>query len=241
VNTRRNRVIVVALAAVAALVVASIITLSGDERYDVEGRMVVLDPGHFENAGDTGALNHIDGIWLEERDVNWEVTLATRLLLTERGILVTLTRQEGEFIARPERYRIANASGGEVLISIHHNGVDDHRINYTTTFYTHQADISIARRVQDQLVAMLEFPDGDIRRDTFGMTLHPSMPAALTEAWFITHDDTAARYLAENAARTSTVPGLGWREGSLVELEARALADAIIEYLGSVRPPAGDQ
>jgi N-acetylmuramoyl-L-alanine amidase len=237
VNRRPARVLIVVLAAVAVLVIVSAISFPRSPRYEISGRIVILDPGHFETPDDTGALNLIDDIWLEERDVNWEVTHATRQRLVEHGIIVIMTRQENEYISRSDRYLIANESGGEVLLSIHHNGTIDHRINYTTTFYTHESDIGIARRAQNQLVELLGFNDSGIRRETFGMTVHPSMPAALTEAWFITHDATASRYLAESAARTSYVPGVGWPDGSLVSLEAEALANAIISWLESNPPP----
>jgi N-acetylmuramoyl-L-alanine amidase len=236
--TRAARWRIVAVAAVAALVLAAVAVgaVVRSQPYPVEGRVVVLDPGHFETRADTGAINLVDGVRLEERDVNWEVTLLLRSLLQEQGVIVVLTRQAGEFLDREARYEIANAARGDVLLSIHHNGVDDRRINYTTTFYTHDTDVPIARRVQDELVARLGFSDSGIRRETFGMTVHPAMPAALTEAWFITHDATARRYLAEDRARTTTVAGQGWADDSLVTQEAQALADAVVSYLRAYRP-----
>ncbi len=49
------------------------------------------------------------------------------------------------------------------------------------------------------------------------MTVKPKMPSALTEAWFVTNDTLAARYLAN--------------PGSLIEPEATALTNAISRYL----------
>ncbi|HUG17144.1 MAG TPA: N-acetylmuramoyl-L-alanine amidase [Thermomicrobiales bacterium] len=236
-NHRNLMIAAIALAALSVLLLATVVAWQRNTTYPVEGRIVVLDPGHFESRADTGAVNLIGGVRLLERDVNWEVALATRRILIEQGIIVVLTRQEGEYVSRPARYRIAGESRGEVLVSIHHNGADDQRINYTSTFYTHESDIAIARRAQTQLARALGFQDGGIRPETFGMTVHSTMPAALTEAWFITHDGTATRYLAERAARASDAPGLGWPADSLVELEARALSAAITDFLQATRPP----
>lgn len=235
---RRLRALALGAGIAASLAVLALVVIwNRTHIYPIEGRTVILDPGHFETPDDTGALNFVAGVTLTERDVNWEVSLLTKRILEQQEIIVVLTRQDGEYIDRPARYRLADASGGEVLLSIHHNGADDPRINYTTSFYTHQADISIARRAQSRLVEALAFDDGDIRVETFGMTAYTSMPAALTEAWFITHDATAARYVAEHASRTSSETGLGWASDSLVVLEAHALASALIDWLESHPPP----
>lgn len=237
---QRGRVLALALVAVLLLIAVAVVSVMRSTPYPVEGRIVVLDPGHFETPDDTGAVNTVGGVRLEERDVNWEVTLLTKARLEEAGVVVVLTRQDRQFLHRDLRYEIADRARGELLLSIHHNGVDDPRINYTVTFYSDDGDIAIARRAQQELVDQLGFPDSGIERETFGMTLNPSMPAALTEAWFITHDDTARVYLMEDRARTIREPGQGWASGSLVDLEARALTHAVLGFLRAHRPPAPD-
>jgi N-acetylmuramoyl-L-alanine amidase len=198
------------------------------------GRIVALDPGHFETATDTGAVNERVQPRLVERDVNWEVVLVTRAKLEALGVAVVLTRQEGEYLDRPTRYAIANAAGAQVLASVHHNGSTDTRVNYTATFYTQPGDKGIASLAYQQLTLQLGFTGGGgVWRDAFGMTVKPKMPSTLTESWFITHDTTAQRYWSEWGQRTSWTPGLGWAAGSLVEREAQALADAIAAFLTS--------
>jgi N-acetylmuramoyl-L-alanine amidase len=237
----RWRVVALALAAALVLVGVAVAAVVRSQPYPVQGRVVVLDAGHFETPQDTGAINQVAGVRLEEREVNWEVTMLLRSLLEAEGVVVVLTRQDGEFLSREARYEIANGSNADLLLSIHHNGTDDPRINYTVTFYTHESDIAVARRAQRELASQLGFSDSGIRREVFGMTVHPTMPAALTEAWFITHNETALRYVTEDRARTTRVAGLGWEDDSLVALEARALADAVIDYLQAHRPVAPEQ
>ena len=176
-----------------------------------------LDPGHNESAGDTGATNTIDGVTLYEKDVNWAVVDATRLKLEALGATVALTRGQDEYVDGPTRYQRAAEAGAEVLLSVHHNGSADPLVNYTVTYYTQKSDQRIATLAQRCLVDQLRFPDNGTRRDGFGMTVKPKMPSALTEAWFVTNDALAARYLAD--------------PGSLVGPESTALATAARTYL----------
>ncbi len=185
------------------------------------GKVVALDAGHHEGPTETGATNIVCSptgcTTLEERWVNWEVVLATKVKLEALGATVALTHTMDEYVDRPTRYQRAAAAGAQVLVSVHHNGSADPAVNYTITYYTQQSDQRIASLAQQHLVARLGFTDRGIRRDGFGMTVKPKMPSALTEAWFLTNDTLAARYVSDPA--------------SLVEPEAQALADAIAEYL----------
>ena len=198
------------------------------------GTIVALDPGHFETANDTGAVNDRVVPRLVERDVNWEVVLLTQAMLESLGATVILTRQDGQYLDRPTRYQIANDAGAHVLVSIHHNGNGDPSVNYTATFYTQPSDMMIAELTYQHLTMQFGLlGGGGVWYDTFGMTLRPNMPSTLTEAWFITHDVTAQQYLREASQRTSQTPGEGWGAGSLVEREAQALTEAIRAFLTS--------
>ena len=183
----------------------------------LHGRVAALDPGHNERATDTGAINTINGTTLEERDVNWTVVAATKSKLEALGASVVRTRGQDEYVDRPTRYQRAAAGGAEVLVSVHHNGSADPTVNDTITYYTQRSDQRIASLAQGCLVTELGFPDNGIRRDGFGMTVKPKMPSALTEAWFVTNDTLATRYLAN--------------PGSLIEPEAAALTNVISRYL----------
>ncbi len=197
------------------------------------GKIVALDPGHFETENDTGAVNDRVQPRLIERNVNWEVVLATRDKLEALGATVVLTRQEGEYLDRPSRYRIANVANAQVLVSVHHNGSIDPAVNYSATFYTQPSDKAIASPAFEHLIRQLGFNGGAVWRDAFGMTVKPKMPSTLTEAWFISHDTTAQQFQAEWAERTSQTAGEGWTVGSLVNREAQALTDAIVSFLTS--------
>jgi N-acetylmuramoyl-L-alanine amidase len=195
------------------------------------GKVVALDPGHFETANDTGAVNDRVQPRLIERDVNWEVVLVTQAKLEALGATVVLTRQEGEYLDRPSRYKIANDAKAQALVSVHHNGSADPEVNYTATFYTQPSDKAIASLTYEHLKTHLLTSGGGVWRDAFGMTVKPKMPSTLSEAWFITHDATAQQYWTEWNARTDQTAGMTWAAGSLVDREAQAIADAVATFL----------
>ncbi len=158
---------------------------------------------------------------LHEKDVNLAVALATQAKLQAQGFTVYLTRDVDRAVDRDQRIRKASGDGAQVVLSIHHNAHGDPTLNYTATYYTQRSDRWIARLAQDKLVEQLGFRSRGIQHDTFDMTAKPEMPSALTEAWFVTNDALARRYLAD--------PDL------LIRKESKALADAIAAYFGDAR------
>jgi N-acetylmuramoyl-L-alanine amidase len=83
----------------------------------LEIRTVVIDPGHGgADPGVAGAGG------LLEKDVNLEVALALARDLRRRGFEVVLTREDDHHLNLAERAEIANASGGDLFISLHCNG-----------------------------------------------------------------------------------------------------------------------
>lgn len=211
------------LVALGVALVAAALALPASADGPLQGRIVALDPGHGETATEMGTSNTINGVTVYERDVNWTVVVATRAKLEALGATVVLTRDQYEYVDRPTRYQRANDAGAEVLLSVHHNGSSDPTINYTITYYTQKSDQKIATLAQQNLVQYLGFSDHGTRRDGFGMTVRPRMPSALTEAWFLTNDALAERYLYEQSQ--------GHPSGSLVDLEASGAAEAVLEYL----------
>ena len=203
--------------AFAVLFVLSLLPAEASPTQPLAGRKVALDPGHGESATEVGAVNTVNGVTLLERDVNWDVVVATRDKLTTLGASVLITRAQTEFVDRPTRYARAKSFGAEVLVSVHHNGSSDATINYTTSFYTQPSDRTIARLAQQQLVQQLHFADGGVRHSAFGMTVKPKMPSTLTEAWFLTNDALAAQWIQNPS--------------SLREAESTALTNAVAQFL----------
>ena len=211
-----------------AIVLAlAILTLAAPARAagTLGGRTVALDPGHSESNCDTGAQNTVGGTTIYEKDVNWEVVVATAAKLQALGATVVVLRGQDECVDRSVRYQRAANAGAQVLLSVHHNGSSDPTVNYTITYYTQKSDQKIAKLAQQHLVARLGFADRGTSRSGFGITVRPKMPSALTEAWFLTNDQLAGQYLEEQSQ--------GHPAGSLVDREAQGLTDAVVAYFAA--------
>lgn len=77
---------------------------------------IFLDPGHGGiDSGETA-----NGY--EEKVINLSVALKLRSLLVAQGIEVVMSRETDVAVALNDRPRLANASGANLFLSIHHNG-----------------------------------------------------------------------------------------------------------------------
>lgn len=81
---------------------------------------VVLDPGH--GGDEVGAVGPSG---LQEKEVNLDVAGRAAAALNARGIPVLLTRTSDYRASVPFRVAVADASGTDVMISIHHNADPD--------------------------------------------------------------------------------------------------------------------
>lgn len=100
----------------------------------LSGRTVFLDPGH-------GGADRSNTSWngkVVEADVNLNVALYVREFLQSAGAAVIMSRTRDTTISLEQRSKMANDSGADIFISIHHNSSvkpGDNWTNYTVTFY----------------------------------------------------------------------------------------------------------
>lgn len=175
----------------------------------LKGLTIVLDPGHIgQSLKGRGAdwKRGPTGLW--EGDVNLRVANYLREFLSEAGANVLLTREKNEPRDIPDaedladRARIANAARADLLLSIHHNGVEKPEPNFTTVFYhgdgtRSPASLAAARQIlyglNDalRLEKLTEIPlwsDLQIaERSGFGVLRLSEGPAVLSEASFHTN------------------------------------------------------
>lgn len=105
----------------------------------LKGKKIFLDPGHGgadrKNASRSGKII--------EADVNLRVALFLKGFLEKTGALVYTSRTTDATVDLKTRSRLANESGAEIFISIHHNAggsAEDYSSNYTSTFYHSNED-----------------------------------------------------------------------------------------------------
>jgi N-acetylmuramoyl-L-alanine amidase len=100
----------------------------------MRGIKVFIDPGHGgEDRRTKGRLGLVT-----EADLNLNVALALKDYLTKAGAIVTISREKDVTVDLKYRSVLANNSGCDFFISIHHNAPgskEDSWTNYTSTYY----------------------------------------------------------------------------------------------------------
>ncbi|MCX6097535.1 MAG: N-acetylmuramoyl-L-alanine amidase [Caldiserica bacterium] len=197
-----------------------VIVLSNATSGKLEGRKVVLDPGHgyMSSTGyfDAGAIGSSG---TKESSVNLSIALKVKALLEADGAIVVVTRSDDSSKDNPDltkRAQIANSSGADLFLSIHQNATDaGPSIGGTGTHYWFDQSKVFATLVQKHLVLALGRTDRGTEKTSLYLVSHiDTMPAALVECAFISNSEEE-RLLREDAFQQKVAQGI---------------ADAIVEY-----------
>ena len=179
----------------------------------LKGFKICLDPGH-------GGQGHISDYkrgptGLREADVNLQVALHLQNMLQEVGAIVVMTRVDDSYVSQATRSQIANESGADFFISLHHNGIDNPETNYTSTWYHGDADdsrqsLDLARYIQQGVSDVLQLPsspatglfsDKLVAASGFGVLRLTKCPAVLCEASFHSNPEEEARLKKDDYLR----------------------------------------
>ena len=179
----------------------------------LKGFKICLDPGH-------GGQGHVPDYkrgptGVREAEVNLRVAFHLREMLQQVGAIVILTRDDDSYVSLPMRSQIANESGADFFISLHHNGIDNPKVNYTSTWYHGDADdsrqsLDLARYIQQGVSDALQLPtspasglysDKLITASGFGVLRLTKCPAVLCEASFLSNPEEEARLKEDNYLR----------------------------------------
>ena len=179
----------------------------------LKGFKICLDSGH-------GGQGHVPDYkrgptGVREAAVNLQVALHLREMLQHVGATVIMTRVDDSYVSLPMRSQIANESSSHFFISLHHNGIDNPKINYTSTWYHGDADdsrqsLDLARYVQQGVSDALQLPtspasglysDKLITASGFGVLRLTECPAVLCEASFLSNPEEEARLQEDNYLR----------------------------------------
>lgn len=96
----------------------------------LSGKSILLDPGH--GGKDPGAIS-LSGKY--EKYINMEVALKLKAVLESMGAKVHLTRTGDYYINNTERGRMADRLGVDILLSIHHNALNNRDYFGLSTYY----------------------------------------------------------------------------------------------------------
>ncbi|MEW6701895.1 MAG: N-acetylmuramoyl-L-alanine amidase [Bacteroidota bacterium] len=133
----------------------------------LKGKKIFLDPGH---GGEDRKNKNKNGDVIEA-DVNLRVAVNLKKYLEAAGAQVFISREEDKTVALAYRSELANTSGAEIFVSIHHNAPakwEDDYTNYTSTYYHAKetdyeyepSNHDIARYIQRDLSYVMGNPGG---------------------------------------------------------------------------------
>ncbi|MCX6137032.1 MAG: N-acetylmuramoyl-L-alanine amidase [Ignavibacteriales bacterium] len=174
----------------------------------LKGWKFYVDPGH----GGEDRFNHGSANDVIEADINLNVSLHLADYLRRAGATVILSRDKDTSVTLSDRPKMANASGADILISVHHNatGGKDNTTNFTSVWYHanegdleyHPSNHDIAKFIQRDLSYVMGnagsnhsvFFDGTMSDYSvypnagFAVLRIAKIPAALIEGSFFSSD-----------------------------------------------------
>jgi N-acetylmuramoyl-L-alanine amidase len=179
------------------------ITLSKDLAKGLNGKLIVLDPGHGAYTGgiyyDVGAVGP-SGAY--ESKIVLDIALRVKELLEKSGAVVLMTRTEENNKNSPnldQRVQIANSSGGDLFLSIHLNASTSSSACGTETYYFHPFSLKFAEIIHKKIVNALNTVDRGVRNKGFAVVKDiNTMPSVLIEPLYISNPNEEKMILNEN-------------------------------------------
>ncbi len=167
--------------------VASLVFSPAALASSVEGKKVIIDPGHGgDDPGTTQCIGY------DESQANLDIALILADLVETNGGLPIMTRITNDVTLSNEvRYTLANENKGDALVSIHLNGSLDHTKNGTLGLYAKiKKDKAFTEIIHNSLVESLTgIPNLGITNFMSGVTLKSEMPATMQEAVYLSNTE----------------------------------------------------
>ena len=198
---------------------------------------ICVDPGH--GGSDPGAIYVDETIYLEEADINLDVSYGLKALLEDAGAVVVMTRTDDSSKTNADRYTFCNEEEATILVSVHTNSVTDPTWDGSMTLYAPSADDALAQAIHDVLYPFLRdtapdpanFKDFGLDNFASGVLFKCDMPAAMMEPLLMSNPDEAA-LLVEKISGDNCAE-LSCRRGQI----AQAIHLGILNYFDVVGPP----
>lgn len=159
---------------------------------------VCLDPGH--GGTDPGAPSN-DGS-ISERDINLTVAQQVEKSLQNAGYQVFMTRtSNSQTLSNHDRYTYCNQQHATIMVSIHHNDFEDSTVDYATALFYKDQDQALATSILNSVSTKLGISNDGIAQFDDGVLSESTMPAALSEGFFITSDAEYSQLTATGSTR----------------------------------------
>ena len=171
--------------------------VSSDAKSVLKGKIICIDPGH--GGTDVGAIGHIGGKDVDEKNITLSIALPLRDMLTSAGAKVVMTRDTDKDVygpwadADPElqaRCDIANEAHADAFVSIHIDSFSNSSVDGTTAYYNAKSskDLLLAQMMHQATMNSLSIPDRGVKSNDFYVNVYTTMPSVLMEMGFITND-----------------------------------------------------
>ena len=171
--------------------------VSSDAKSVLKGKIICIDPGH--GGTDVGAIGHIGGKDVYEKNITLSIALPLRDMLTSAGAKVVMTRDTDKDVygpwadADPElqaRCDIANEAHADAFVSIHIDSFYNSSVDGTTAYYNAKSskDLLLAQMMHQATMNSLSIPDRGVKSNDFYVNVYTTMPSVLMEMGFITND-----------------------------------------------------
>ncbi len=148
----------------------------------LEGRRIVLDPGHNPEFGSVGPRG------TKEKDVNLQITLKVKEILENAGAKVFLTHIEDPLPLRERKKKVLSFNPN-VSISIHNNalpeGVDPNQHHGSSVYFYNSNAQMLAKIIHSNLLKKLQLRDFGFYWDNLYMCRIPETIAILIEPAFM--------------------------------------------------------
>jgi N-acetylmuramoyl-L-alanine amidase len=174
--------------------------------------IVIIDPGH--GGIDRGG---IPGQNLAEKVLTLDTgKRLAKILQSNGGLKVVMTRDNDTFVSLTERTDIANQYGGRdaIFVSIHYNAALREGAYGIETYYNNKRAYRLAALVHPRVIQAMDSIDRGIRQRGYRVLRRNRLPAILIECGFLTNHAEGER--ASNPDYRQRV--------------ARAIASAILRY-----------
>lgn len=116
----------------------------------IEDAVIVIDPGHGDNAGNKDPGTTIGNIW--ESELNWEKACALRDELEARGATVYLLDTKHEnFRDLYDRVNTAITYQPHLYLSVHHNSADNKSARGVEVYYNTPFSKNLAKNISNNI------------------------------------------------------------------------------------------
>src|SRR6516164_2547599 len=160
---------------------------SGSSSGDSSSITVVIDAGH--GGRDRGG---IPGQRVPEKDMNLDVALRLRNVLSASGYHVVMTRSTDVFVPLGGRVAIANSYRNAIFVCIHFTATGRSGASGIETYFYSRDSLPLASAIHYYVTGGAPSANRGVRRRGYYVLRKTSIPAVLVECGFLTNPTEAA-------------------------------------------------